>query len=200
LVAFRQANRTSKPDWHNAPVPSFGPLDARLLIVGLAPGLKGANRTGRPFTGDHAGRLLYATLLAHGLAEGQFDERADDSLRLIDCRIANAVRCVPPANKPLPAEVVACRPFLVSEIASMPRLRVVVALGQIAHLATLSTVGPRPSTFRFGHGARHALPDGRTLFDSYHCSRQNTNTGRLTQAMFHAVFADARSAIEAAPA
>jgi uracil-DNA glycosylase family 4 len=200
LVAFRQANRDAHQDWHNAPVPSFGPLEARLLVVGLAPGLRGANRTGRPFTGDFAGRLLYATLRAHGFATGSYGERADDGLGLVDCRIANAVRCVPPANKPLPAEAAACRPFLVAEIAAMTRLRVLLALGQVAHFAVLSAHGLRPKNHSFGHGARHFLPDGRLLIDSYHCSRQNTNTGRLTPAMFDAVFAAARRALGATPA
>lgn len=192
LVAFRAANHDREPDWHNAPVPSLGRLDARLLIVGLAPGLKGANRTGRPFTGDHAGRLLYATLRAEGFARGEFAERADDGLELIDCRIANAVRCVPPANKPLPAEISACRPYLESELAAMRRLRVVIALGQIAHGAVLASLALRPANHGFAHGARHGLPDGRVLLDSYHCSRQNTNTGRLTEPMFRTIFAEAK--------
>ncbi|MBM3483314.1 MAG: uracil-DNA glycosylase [Alphaproteobacteria bacterium] len=197
LVEFRAGLRVKEPDWHNAPVPSFGPLDARLLILGLAPGLKGANRTGRPFTGDHAGRLLYATLLAEGFATGGFAERADDGLRLIDCRIANAVRCVPPANKPLPAEIASCRPFLEAELAAMPRLRVIVALGQIAHGAVLACLGLKPASHGFAHGARHPLPEGRVLLDSYHCSRQNTNTGRLTEPMFRAIFVEARLLLDA---
>lgn len=196
LAAFRAANRFAHPDWHNAPVPSFGPPDARLLIVGLAPGLKGANRTGRPFTGDFAGQLLYDTLAVFGFAQGRFEGRADDGLELVDCRIANAVRCVPPANKPLPAEVAACRGFLKAELEALPKLRVVLALGQIAHGAALAALGLRPGAFRYGHGARHALPDGRWLIDSYHCSRLNTNTGRLTEAMFHAVIADAKARLD----
>ena len=196
LAAFRAGNRAAHPDWHNAPVPSFGPLDAHVLIVGLAPGLKGANRTGRPFTGDHAGQLLYRTLEACGFTSGRFAERANDGLRLIDCRIVNAVRCVPPANKPLPAEVAACRGFLKSELAALAKLRVVLALGQIAHGAVLAALGLRSSAYRFGHGARHALPDGLWLVDSYHCSRLNTNTGRLTEIMFRAVIEDAKSRIE----
>lgn len=197
LAAFRTRNRATHPEWHNAPVPSFGPLDARLLIVGLAPGLKGANRTGRPFTGDYAGQLLYQTLGACGFTQGRFAERADDGLRLIDCRITNAVRCVPPANKPLPAEAAACRGFLKAEFAALANLRVVLALGQIAHNATLAALGLRPAGLRFGHGAIHALPNERWLIDSYHCSRLNTNTGRLTEAMFRAVIEAAKARLPA---
>lgn len=189
-------NRIGHPDWHNAPVPSFGPLDARLLIVGLAPGLKGANRTGRPFTGDFAGQLLYRTLAASGFTTGRFAERADDGLKLIDCRIVNAVRCVPPANKPLPAEVGACLDFLKAELAGMPTLRVVLALGQIAHGAVLKAHGVSPSRFRFGHGASHDLPNGLRLLGSYHCSRLNTNTGRLTEPMFRDVIEAAKAGLE----
>jgi uracil-DNA glycosylase family 4 len=196
LVDYRHANRAAHPDWHNAPVASFGPLDARLLIVGLAPGLKGANRTGRPFTGDAAGYWLYGILGELGFTRGGFEARADDGLRLVDCRIANAVRCVPPANKPLPAEIAACRRFLESELNTMKRLRVMLALGQIAHGALIAAFGLKASAYRFAHGARHALPDGRWLLDSYHCSRQNTNTGRLTEAMFRAVFTDAKALLE----
>ena len=172
---------------------SFGPLDARLLVVGLAPGLKGANRTGRPFTGDYAGDLLYATLLKVGLAHGDYRGGRDDGtwqgdrLALVDARVTNAVRCVPPQNKPDPAEIRACRPFLAAEIAAMPRLRIVLALGKIAHDAVLASQGLKASARTFAHGANHDLPDGRTLADSYHCSRYNTNTGRLTPAMFEAV-------------
>jgi uracil-DNA glycosylase family 4 len=200
LAAFRATNRAAHPDWHNAPVPSFGPLDARLLIVGLAPGLKGANRTGRPFTGDYAGQLLYQTLSTCGFTTGRFAERADDGLRLVDCRIANAVRCVPPANKPLPGEAAACRGFLKAEIVALPGLRVVLALGQIAHGAALAALGLKPGGFRFGHGANHALPGGRWLVDSYHCSRLNTNTGRLTEAMFRRVIEDAKTRLGQPPA
>ncbi|MSO75082.1 MAG: uracil-DNA glycosylase [Alphaproteobacteria bacterium] len=196
LATFRETNRATRPNWHNAPVPSFGPLGARLLIVGLAPGLKGANRTGRPFTGDFAGQLLYQTLGALGFTIGHFAERADDGLRLIDCRIINAVRCVPPANKPLPAEVVACRGFLKAELAAMKALHVVLALGQIAHGAVLAAYGLKPSRFRFGHGAVHDLPGGRWLIDSYHCSRLNTNTGRLTEAMFRQVIEAAKARLD----
>jgi len=186
------AQRAAHPDWHNAPVPSFGDLSARLLIVGLAPGLKGANRTGRPFTGDYAGDLLYATLKKFGLAAGEYAQHKDDGLTLIDCRVSNAARCVPPENKPLPEEVATCRSFLIAEIAAMPKLRAILALGQIAHGAVLSALGQRKSAFAFGHGAMHALPDGSLLADSYHCSRYNTNTGKLTAAMFEAVFAELR--------
>ena len=193
LVDFRRSNRAAFPTFHNAPVPSFGPLEARLLIVGLAPGLKGANQTGRPFTGDYAGALLYPTLLRYGFAHGTYGARADDGLALDDCRITNAVRCVPPANKPVGAEIGACRSFLAAELTAMDRLRAVVALGLVAHNAVLAALGLRQSHAKFGHGARHALPNGLTLTDSYHCSRYNTNTGRLTEAMFHDVFDGVRS-------
>lgn len=188
LANYRLANRTRHPDFHNAPVASFGPLDARLLIVGLAPGLKGANRTGRPFTGDYAGDLLYATLGKFGLASGTYDQRADDGLRLRDCRITNAVRCLPPENKPTGQEVAACRRFLTAEITGLAGLRVILALGAIAHGAVLAACGLTKSRFKFRHGAFHALPDGAILADSYHCSRYNTNTGRLTVEMFETVF------------
>jgi len=188
LAAFREANRAKWPDWHNAPVPSFGPLDAAVLIVGLAPGLRGANRTSRPFTGDFAGQLLYPTLLKFGLATGAYGEDADDGLTLARCRITNAVRCVPPQNKPVGAEINACRPFLLAEIEAMTRLRVIVALGTVAHASIIRTLGLKQKDWRFGHGALHALSTGRVLADSYHCSRYNTNTGRLTEAMFHDVF------------
>jgi uracil-DNA glycosylase family 4 len=180
--------RIKHPTWHNAPVPSFGSLEASLLIVGLGPGLKGANATGRPFTGDWAGDLLYATLIAKGRAKGTYRERSDDGLDLIDCRITNAVRCVPPANRPTGAEGAACRPFLAEEMAAMRRLKVVLAIGGFAHDAILAARNIRKSAFSFGHGAVHRLPDGVLLIDSYHCSRLNTNTGRLTEAMFHQVF------------
>ena len=190
LVAYRHDMRALHADWHNAPVPSFGPLSARLLIVGLAPGLRGANATGRPFTGDWAGDLLYATLLAKGAARGAYAERADDGLELLDCRITNAVRCVPPGNRPTPEEGRNCRPFLVAEMAAMPRLKVMLAIGGFAHDALLAARGLRKSAFPFAHGSHHRLPDGLMLVDSYHCSRLNTNTGRLTEAMFHAVVDD----------
>jgi uracil-DNA glycosylase family 4 len=195
LAAFRTQNRAAYPAFHNAPVPSFGPADAALLIVGLAPGLKGANRTGRPFTGDFAGDLLYSTLLAFGLAAGRYEQRPDDGLQLVGCRIANAVRCVPPENKPTPAEVRTCGTFLAGEIRGLPNLKAILALGRIAHDAVLAAFGCRASQFRFGHGAVHTLPDGRQLIDSYHCSRYNTQTGVLTEAMFReAVAAAQRSA------
>ncbi len=188
LVSFREMQRAAHPDWHNAPVPSFGDLNARLLIVGLAPGLKGANCTGRPFTGDYAGDLLYATLLKFGYAQGRYDERPDDGLTLRDCRITNAVRCVPPENKPLPIEQSACRPFLVNEIAAMPKLKAIVALGLVSHNAVLSTLGERKAAFPFKHAALHEVSKGLLVADSYHCSRYNTNTGRLTTEMFENVF------------
>jgi len=192
LVAFRQANRSAEPGWHNAPVPSFGAQDARLLIVGLAPGLKGANRTGRPFTGDYAGDLLYATLKKFNFAAGDYGRSPDDGFRLIDCRITNAVRCVPPENKPTPAEIAACRPFLVEEIASLPRLKAILALGSIAHASVVKTLGERLALRPFKHGSLHALEGGLLLADSYHCSRYNTNTGRLTTEMFEAAVAELR--------
>lgn len=188
LVAFRDEMRSKHPAWHNAPVPAFGPLDASLLIVGLGPGLRGANATGRPFTGDWAGDLLYGTLLAKGRATGVYDERPDDGLELIDCRITNAVRCVPPANRPTGAEGKACRPHLVKEMAAMPKLRAILAIGGFAHDAIVAGLALKKGAYPFAHGAVHPLPDGRTLVDSYHCSRLNTNTGRLTEAMFHQVF------------
>jgi uracil-DNA glycosylase family 4 len=196
LAGFRHENRRKFPDYFNAPVPSFGPVTARLLVVGLAPGLKGANRTGRPFTGDFAGQMLYGTLLAFGFAHGAYAERRDDGIAMVDARITNAVRCVPPANKPTGAEAKTCRQFLVSELAGLPDLRVVIALGSVAHTAVLAALGLRASAHGFGHGNRHALPRGLVLLDSYHCSRQNTNTGRLTQAMFRQVFAEARRLLD----
>jgi uracil-DNA glycosylase family 4 len=190
LVALRGAGRLAHPDWHNAPVPAFGSLTARLLIVGLAPGLRGANATGRPFTGDWAGDLLYATLLRHGLAAGHYGERRDDGLTLKDCRITNAVRCVPPGNRPTGAESLACLPYLAAELAMMPNLRVILAIGGFAHRQVLAARGARQSAFPFAHGAKHALTPALMLADSYHCSRLNTNTGRLTAAMFDRVVAD----------
>jgi uracil-DNA glycosylase len=192
LVAFRKTWRAREPDWFNAPVPSFGPIEARLLIVGLAPGLRGANRTGRPFTGDYAGRLLYATLLKHGLAEGAYEERPDDGLALTRCRVTNAVRCVPPANLPQPVETRTCNRFLQAELAAMPALRVVLALGTLAHGALLRAVGLPMSRHRFAHGAAYALPNGLVLADSYHVSRYNTSTRLLTPEMFEAVVAEAK--------
>jgi uracil-DNA glycosylase family 4 len=194
LVAYRSANRKAHSDWFNAPVPSFGAKDARVLIVGLAPGVSGANRTGRPFTGDFAGELLYGTLLKFGFANGKYDARPDDSLTLADCRIANAVRCVPPENKPTPEEAKNCRIFLKATFEGMPKLKAIVALGRIAHEATLRAFDLKLSQFAFGHGAKHTI--GRaTLFDSFHCSRYNTNTGKLTTEMFEAVFAQVKASL-----
>lgn len=195
LAAFRAANRAAFPNWSNAPVESFGGSDARLMIVGLAPGLKGANRTGRPFTGDYAGDLLYDTLLRFGFAAGAYDRRPDDGLRLVDCAIVNAVRCVPPANKPTPDEIRACRAFLTQSFAALPQLKAVLALGRIAHETVVRALGRRLAVLPFAHGARHDLGGGLILFDSYHCSRYNTNTGVLTEAMFRDVFAAIRSEI-----
>lgn len=192
LAAFRAANKQREPAWHNAPVATFGKASAELLIVGLAPGLKGANRTGRPFTGDFAGDLLYATLLAHGFAEGVYAAAPTDGLRLVGSRITNSVRCVPPENKPTPLEIATCRPFLEGTLAGMPNLRAIVALGRIAHDSVLTTIGARKSAFPFGHGRIHALREDLALYDSYHCSRYNTNTGVLTPEMFNAVFAAIR--------
>ncbi len=218
LAEFRAANRKAFPDWHNAPVAAFGPLDAPLLIVGLAPGLRGANRTGRPFTGDFAGDLLYPTLLGAGLGEGRYGSANDDGVRLTRCRITNAVRCVPPQNKPTGAETKACRGFLRAEIAAMPNLVGLLALGVVAHKSILAAMGRTQSALPFKHGAIHDLGSGggggadgdgkngsggegpRTaglwLADSYHCSRYNTNTGRLTEAMFREVFAAVRAKLD----
>jgi uracil-DNA glycosylase len=192
LAEFRAETRARQPHWHNAPVASFGGADARLLIVGLAPGMQGANRTGRPFTGDYAGDLLYATLLDFGFAKGTYEARPDDGLELVDCRISNAVRCVPPQNKPLPAEINTCRSFLAATIATMPRLTAIVLLGRIAHDTTLKALGIKASAAPFAHGAVHEAGNFR-LYDSYHCSRYNTNTGVLTPKMFRQVFARVRA-------
>ena len=197
LVAFRKLWREREPDWFNAPVPSYGPLDARVLIVGLAPGLQGANRTGRPFTGDYAGDLLYATLAEFGFSHGTYDERADDGLVLIDCRITNGVRCVPPENKPTTEEIKTCRTFLPPTIAEMPKLRAIVTLGRIAHETTVAALNGKRSASPFSHGGEHALGDF-TLFSSYHCSRYNTNTGVLTPGMFRAVFKRVRRFLDGA--
>ena len=200
LAAFRETWRAAEPAWHNAPVPTFGRRDARLLVVGLAPGLRGANRTGRPFTGDYAGDLLYRTLGDFGFASGTYGARPDDGLTLHDAAITNAVRCVPPQNKPLPVEIRTCRQFLVATIAAMPRLKAIVALGRIAHDSVAATLGLRQKTVPFGHGAVHVVAAELTLHDSYHCSRYNTNTGVLTEEMFRAVFAAVRRRVEdAAP-
>jgi uracil-DNA glycosylase len=195
LVKFRGLQREAHPDWHNAPVPSFGSDGASLLIVGLAPGLKGANRTGRPFTGDYAGDLLYETLRKYGFAQGDYAASADDGLTLIGCRISNTVRCVPPENKPLPAEIAACRPFLTGEIGGMKDLKAILALGRIAHDAVLAALAQKKSAFLFRHGAIHTMASGLVLADSYHCSRYNTNTGKLSTAMFEAVFQELRHLI-----
>ena len=196
LAEFRGANRRQFPDWHNDPVPAFGDLDARLLVVGLAPGLRGANRTGRPFTGDYAGELLYPSLIKFGRAKGTFGAEADDGLEMVDCRITNAVRCVPPANKPTPLEQKTCRSFLVDEIAAMPRLRAILVLGRIAHDAVLSTLGMKKTVYPFAHGAIHRLDEKLSITDSYHCSRYNVNTGRLTEKMFHEALGRALSTIK----
>ena len=196
LVEFRVANRQAFPDWHNAPVESFGPPDAELLILGLAPGLRGANRTSRPFTGDAAGVLLYETLCKFSFASGAYGERVDDGLVLQNCRVTNAVRCVPPQNKPITSEVVACLHFLQGELATLSRLRVVLALGTLAHNAVLRALGQTQNSVKFSHGAIHQLPTGLILADSYHCSRYNTNTGRLTKLMFEDAFAGIRQLID----
>ncbi len=191
--------RSTHPAYHARPVPAFGDPRGRLLVVGLAPGMHGANRTGRPFTGDHAGILLYATLHQFGFASAAQSVDADDDLRLRDARITNAVKCLPPANKPLPAEVTQCNSFLAAELAQAPQVRVILALGTVAHGAVLRACGLPVAQRRFRHGAEHALSGGRVLLDSYHCSRYNTQTRRLTPAMFSAVLARARALIDAAP-
>jgi uracil-DNA glycosylase len=196
LVSFREYWRELEPDWFNAPVDSFGPANARLLVVGLAPGLRGANRTGRPFTGDYAGDLLYATMIEFGFARGTYAASPDDGLELIDCRISNAVRCVPPENKPTPAEINTCRDFLTATLKEMTELAVVIALGRIAHETFVTASGGRRAQFPFAHGRVHAIGT-LTLIDSYHCSRYNTNTGVLTPQMFRDVFAQARKKLGA---
>ena len=195
LVQLRETLRMQHPDWFNAPVPSFGSADARLLVAGLAPGVRGANRTGRPFTGDYAGELLYATLLEYGFATGRFEARPDDGLTLINCRISNAVRCVPPGNKPIPAEIATCRQFFLGTLATMPDVRAIVVLGRIAHDTVLAALEAKRSHFPFAHGATHDVvwrERSLRVFDSYHCSRLNTNTGVLTPDMFRSVFAEVR--------
>lgn len=192
LASFRAANALAYPSFFNGPVPSWGPEGAGLFITGLAPGLKGANQTGRPFTGDYAGDTLYAALLRHGFAKGTYGRSPTDGMQLVDCRIANAVRCVPPENKPTPDEINRCRPFLIGELSAQEKSGVILALGTIAHQSVLRALGIPVARFKFAHGAEHGLPDGRTLIDSYHCSRYNTNTGRLTEAMFDAVIARCR--------
>ena len=196
-MAFRNELRAKYPDWGNAPVRSFGGVDASLLIVGLAPGMKGANRTGRPFTGDYAGDLLYATLLKFGFARGTYRADPNDGLQLSDCRIANAVRCLPPENKPTPVEFTQCRPFLQAELAVMPDVKVILALGKGAHDQVLRALTVRPAgAYPFIHNRLHDLPTGLKLADSYHCSRYNTNTGRLTTPMFEGVFKTVRKVIK----
>jgi uracil-DNA glycosylase family 4 len=196
LVAFRAANAASEPSWFNGAVPSFGDPQARLIVVGLAPGLRGANRTGRPFTGDYAGELLYETLLDFGFARGSYAATPDDGLELVDCLITNAVRCVPPENKPTPAEIGTCRPFLVSRLAASEGARAIMALGRIAHDSTLAAFEARKAAFPFAHGAQHKVREPFVLFDSFHCSRYNTNTGRLTRQMFRDVFAAIRAHLD----
>lgn len=196
LVAFRKQWREKEPGWFNAPVPSFGPAEARLLIVGLAPGLQGANRTGRPFTGDYAGVLLYDTLKRFGFACGDYAARPDDGLTLVDCRITNAVRCVPPENKPTPPEIKTCRRFLVQTFAEMTNLRAIVALGRVAHDSVVTALEAKKSAMPFRHGGAHTLGNF-TLFSSYHCSRYNTNTGVLTPEMFQGVFSAVRAYLDA---
>ncbi len=195
LVAYRLDQRAAEPLWHNAPVASFGDRQARLLIVGLAPGVRGANRTGRPFTGDFAGDLLYSTLIKFGFAAGEFRADPDDGLQLVGTLITNAVRCVPPENKPTPVEIKTCNSFLMNQIAALPNLRAIVALGRIAHDATLVALSRKRVQFAFGHGAKHDL-DGVALFDSYHCSRYNTNTRVLTPRMFEDVFKAVRDILD----
>jgi uracil-DNA glycosylase len=196
LAAFRADNRKKYPDWFNAPVPCFGPLTARLAIAGLAPGLQGANRTGRPFTGDWAGDLLYETLLKLGLAKGIYEERIDDTLELVDCRIVNSVRCVPPQNKPEPSEIKTCRQFLISELEAMQNAKTILALGKIAHDSVLKTLDAKIAAHPFKHGAIYEIGKFK-LISSYHCSRYNTNTGVLTTEMFETVVAKAKKLAQA---
>jgi uracil-DNA glycosylase family 4 len=191
LVGYRSENQRQHPDWFNGPAPSFGDPAARLLVVGLAPGRTGANRTGRPFTGDFAGVLLYETLIKTGFARGRYEARPDDGLALVDCMITNAVRCAPPGNKPLPAEEAACRPFLAARIAALPKLKAIVALGDVSRRNVLKALGLKATSVAAGHGVESAAGPYR-LFSSYHCSKLNTNTGRLTPAMFEAVFGNVR--------
>ncbi|TPG16682.1 uracil-DNA glycosylase [Sphingomonas koreensis] len=188
LVAFREELRAEYPDWWNAPVNAFGDPNAWLAIVGLAPGKHGANRTGRPFTGDYAGDLLFATLAKFGLSEGTYAATPEDDLRLTGAIVINAVKCLPPQNKPTPEEIRTCRPFLAGQAAVLPNARVFVALGQIAHQSAVKVLGGRLPKAKFGHLAEHRMPGGEVLIDSYHCSRYNTNTRRLTPEMFEAVF------------
>ena len=201
LVTYRSKNRLEHPGWFNAPVPSFGDEDAQLLVIGLAPGVTGANKTGRPFTGDWAGDLLYATLDKFGFSEGEYQARPDDGLQLKGAMITNAVRCVPPQNKPETVEIANCRPYLDGELTTLPKLRAILALGLIAHKSTLATLGFKQSAFAFKHNAAHPVGDEDaplTLFNSYHCSRYNTNTGRLTTEMFEDVFRHIRRVLDSA--
>lgn len=191
LCAFRQQNKIQYPHFFNAPVPQFGSIDAMFLVVGLAPGLKGANQTGRPFTGDYAGLILYHSLKKYGFAKGNYDQRIDDGFELVNCRVTNAVRCVPPGNKPEPSEIAQCNQFLKSEIAAMKNLKVIVSLGLVSHNAVLKAFGLKASFAKFKHGAAHKVSDKVTLLNSYHTSRYNINTGVLTQEMFDAVIKEA---------
>jgi len=193
LVGYREQNKRAEPTWFNGAAPSFGDPDARLLVVGLAPGRGGANRTGRPFTGDYAGDLLYATLKKLGLAEGEYRADPNDGFTLKGAMITNAVRCAPPENKPTPAEIATCRPFLSARLEALPNLRAIMALGSIAHDSVLRAHGLKPTAAKFGHGVEAALPNGRTLVSSYHCSRYNTQTRRLTAEMFEAVMTRAKA-------
>ncbi len=195
LVAYREDNRRQEPTWFNGPAPSFGDPNARLLVLGLAPGRGGANRSGRPFTGDYAGKLLYETLDRFGFSQGVFQARIDDGVRLVDCMLSNAVRCAPPGNKPLPMEEATCRPFLEARIAALPRLKAIVTLGDVARRNVLKAVGLKGSAAPAGHGQQFQAGPYR-IFSSYHCSRLNTNTGRLTTPMFHAVFAEVRAYLD----
>lgn len=195
LVAYRGENRSRNPDWWNGPAPSFGDGQARLLVLGLAPGRTGANRTGRPFTGDHAGVMLFETLLKTGFARGVYDARPDDGLTLVDCMISNAVRCAPPGNRPETSEEAACRPFLLARLAALPRLEVVVTLGDVARRNLLKALGLPASAGVPGHGAEFTAGPYKVL-NSYHCSRLNTNTGRLTPAMFEDIFRRARTLLD----
>ena len=195
LAEYRKRNRLAKPNWHNGPVTSFGSLDAQLLVVGLAPGLKGANRTGRPFTGDFAGDLLYPTLQKFGFITGNYKQSTDDGIQPQNCRITNAVRCAPPQNKPTIQEIKECNPFLANEISAMPRLKIVLALGHIAHNSVLRAHSMKLSKHQFRHGAIYTLNKKYKLADSYHCSRYNTNTGRLTEEMFQTIVADIHALI-----
>jgi uracil-DNA glycosylase family 4 len=197
LVTYREENRAKEPGWHNAPVPSFGDRESSCLVVGLAPGVRGANRTGRPFTGDYAGMLLYRTLIKFGFATGDYLERADDGLALVNCRITNAVRCVPPQNLPTPLEDKTCNVFLAAEIESMPKLRAILTLGTVAHLMSLRALGVKQSGFKFAHGAVHQPKSGITLVNSYHVSRYNTSTKRLNTEMFEDAVAKLRNSLAA---